>query len=151
MRSVTLSCITFQWMSTHAHWSFQAVGDQVFSPSILEPVISTSTSSERGASVWASLVPKPQFLRLLLFFSSFCQKPHLLAAALSQPVLICHQHHQCREVTQSHFSDRLDELCTLSQSDSCRLCHASFVSFIVQLPMILIYNIVKNAKTISWS
>lgn len=44
MRSVTLSCITFQWMSTRVHWSFQAVGGQTYSPLIAESVISTAVS-----------------------------------------------------------------------------------------------------------
>lgn len=67
MRSVTLSCITFQWMSTRVHWSFQAVGGQIFSPPIFEPTISTSTSvprPERGASLWAGIVAKSMFLLL---------------------------------------------------------------------------------------
>ena len=51
------------------------------------------------------------------------------------------------------FSDRLNELCTLSKSDSWCLCHPSFVSGIVlQLLMMLIFHtLVKNAKTIPWS
>lgn len=128
MRSVTLSCITFQWMSTRVHWSFQAVGGQKLSPPIFEPAISTSTSvtcPERGASVWASIVAKPLFL--LLAKRPICLR--LPSLSLWQSI-ICSTSGE-RRSPSSIFSDRLNELCTLSQSDSCCLCHPSFVSCIV--------------------
>lgn len=57
MRSVTLSCITFQWMSTRVHWSFQAVGGQTYSPLIVESVISTAVSV-----IYQKVIPtKPLF------------------------------------------------------------------------------------------
>lgn len=96
MRSVTLSCITFQWMSTRAHWSFQAVRGQTFSPLIFELVISTSTCPERGASMWASIVAKPIIVL-------FAKRPICLRLPSLSLYRIYHQLHQQREeVTQSH-------------------------------------------------
>ncbi len=125
MRSVTLSCITFQWMSTRVHWSFQAVGGQTFSPPIFEPSISASNTviyPERGASVWASIVAKLSFL--LLAKRPICLR--LPSLSLYQSI-ICSTSGE-RWSPSPIFSDRLNELCTLSQSDSCCLCHPSFVS-----------------------
>lgn len=113
MRSVTLSCITFQWMSTRVHWSFQAVGGQTYSPLIAESVISTAVSVIYQKSLYS---PSP------------CPLPHLLEAGYFKLVPIYHLLHQEREeATQSHVLDRLNELCTffcaVTLSVSSFICH----------------------------
>ncbi len=138
MRSVTLSCITFQWMSTRVHWSFQAVGGQTFSPLIFEPAISTSVSvtrPERRVSVWPSVVAKPLFL--LLAKRPICLR--LPSLSLYQSI-ICSTSGERRSPSPI-FSDRLNELHTLTQSDSCCLCHPSFVSCIVLWPLMSCHDL----------
>lgn len=73
MRSVTLSCITFQWMSTRVHWSFRAVGGRTCSPLIVESVISTAVSV-----IYQKIIPtQPLFAHCPICFRlatlSLCQ------------------------------------------------------------------------------
>lgn len=79
------------------------------------------TRPESGASVWA----EPLFL--LLAKRPICLR--LPSISLYQSI-ICSTSGERRSPSPI-FSDRLNELCTLSQSDSCCLCHPSFVSCFV--------------------
>lgn len=135
MRSATLSCITFQWMSTRAHWSFQAVRGQLFSPPILNCHFDLNLPRESEASMWASIVAKPLFLL-------FATRP----ICLNCPLQACANLSSAPPAERGHpvpFS--LKDL--INYAPSFSLIHA--VCVILHLSLALCFSFTKTAYVLS--
>lgn len=145
MRSVTLSCITFQWMSTRVHWSFQAVGGQTFSPPIFEPVISTSTSvtcPATEASVLASIVAKP----VLLARKPICFRLPSLSLYRS---IICSTSRERKSPSPIALTDLMNNAPSPSLIHAVCVIPHLFLALSFSLSC-LVDTTVRNAKTIPW-
>lgn len=145
MRSVTLSCITFQWMNTRVHWSFRAVGGRKSPLNPAQPIFfetrhldfQTCDSAQSWASLWASVEAKP-------FFFLLAQRSICLRLPSLKPVLIYHSLHQWREeLTPVPFS--LTALMNYAPSPSlihalCDVIHCS-LAFVLRALMSCLHHL----------
>lgn len=97
MRSVTLSCITFQWTSTRVHWSFQAVGGHMVTCPSPRARAHSSTSRARSSRPIGSDRPDERFT---LLQSDSCCHPFVCCVVL-HPLVPCEDHMSTQTSGQS--------------------------------------------------